>query len=161
MHITRPSFPTMVTLLEEDSLRRLNSPHDSNLELSLSYPDTRQPTSKQTPFQQPSQLLSFSYNSEHQLEFNDSALRYFVDPPRGANLAYGYERLVMNQDQRGRIDGLLQAFARAKETDSSSVLQDVGVVSWRGVMTKYAYCLLRNPFWLTQIRLTKNTDITL
>ena len=150
----------------EDSLRqqkkpRLDSPHDSNLELSLSYPERRQPTPKQTPFQQPSQFLSFSYDSSHQLEFTNSALRYFTDPPRGANLAYGYERRVMRQDDRGRIDGLLQAFARAREMDSSSFLQDIGVISWRGVMTKYACCLLRIPFWLTQIRLMENIDITL
>ena len=167
MHETRYSRTTMSKrTLSEDSLRRrtkprLDSPQDPNLELSLSYPDTCQLTAKQTPFQQPVPLLSFSYNSSHQLEFSDSALRYFIDPPRGANLAYGYERWVRKPDERGRIDGLLQAFTRARERDSSSFLQGVGVIAWRGVMTRYAYCLLRNLFWLTRIRSRENINITL
>ncbi|KAF8910602.1 hypothetical protein CPB84DRAFT_1764102, partial [Gymnopilus junonius] len=40
------------------------------------------------------QLTTFSYTPEHVQEFTDSALRYYVDPPPGANLSYGFERWV-------------------------------------------------------------------
>lgn len=117
---------------------KLNHHSDPLLEPSLSYPDISRPIARQTPFQQPTQLLSFSYNSAHELEFNDSALRYFVDPPRDASLEYGYDRWVRRPETRGRVDGLLQAFLKAKEKDPSPFLQDIGAVAWRGVITKCA-----------------------
>lgn len=113
-----------------------NSHPDSQSLQFLQYPDTSKHINKQTPFQQPTQLISFSYNSSHTLEFNDSALRYYVDPPPRAKLSYGYERWIRKPDGRARIDGLLQAFAKARET-SDVPLHDVGVVAWRGVITRY------------------------
>jgi len=90
---------------------------------------------QQTPFQQPTQILSFSYTPSHTLEFTDSALRYFVEPPLGAKLGYGYERWERKPDKRGRIDALLQAFFKTKGMPGVA-LQDVGVVAMRGVMTR-------------------------
>lgn len=88
------------------------------------------------PFQQPLPLLTFSYTPSRTLEFTNSALRYFVDPPRGADLGYGYERWVKRPEERGRIDGLLTAWEKIR---SGGVLggSEVGVVAWRGVITKY------------------------
>ncbi|KAF8953714.1 hypothetical protein BDZ97DRAFT_1908669 [Flammula alnicola] len=87
------------------------------------------------PFRQPSQLISFSYTPEHVQEFTDAALRYFVDPPLDASLAYGYERCVRKADDRGRIDSLLKAISNVKSKSEAS-MPEIGVVSWRGVMTK-------------------------
>ncbi|KAI0079591.1 RAI1-domain-containing protein, partial [Panus rudis PR-1116 ss-1] len=76
------------------------------------------------------------------LEFNNAALRYYVDPPPRANLQYGYDRWIRRPEERGRIDSLLQAVSRIKEKmdsrgiDGNAWLRDIGVVSWRGVMTK-------------------------
>lgn len=39
-------------------------------------------------------------------------------------------------EQRGRIDGLLQAFSKARDGSASGSLQNVEVVAWRGVMTR-------------------------
>ncbi|KAG5647335.1 hypothetical protein DXG03_000403 [Asterophora parasitica] len=108
---------------------------------SLAYPSTSQTITKQTPFQQPTQILSFSFTPSRTLEFTDSALRYFVEPPIGAKLSYGYDRWVRKPDGRGRIDGLLQAFSKAKGMPNVA-LQDVGVVAWRGVMTR----ILTSPY---------------
>ncbi|KAG6900838.1 hypothetical protein C0993_000157 [Termitomyces sp. T159_Od127] len=116
------------------------SPDPQSLRV-LQYPDTSKHSNKQTPFQQPTQLISFSYNSSHTLEFNDSALRYYVDPPPEAKLNYGYESWIRKPDGRARIDGLLEAFAKARET-SNVPLHDVGVVAWRGVMTR----ILTSPY---------------
>ncbi|KAK7463369.1 decapping endonuclease targeting mRNA [Stygiomarasmius scandens] len=103
----------------------------------LSYPDITLRSTKATPFQLPTQIISFSYTPEHVLEFNDSALRYFSDPPLGAQLGYGYERWIRRPEERGRIDSLLKAFDRVKHGGKCPVnLDDVGVVSWRGVMTR-------------------------
>ncbi|KAG6865781.1 hypothetical protein C0991_011773 [Blastosporella zonata] len=102
---------------------------------ALDYPDISKAVIKQTPFQQPTQVISFSYTPSRALEFDDSALRFYVDPPPGAKLGHGYQQWVRKPDERGRIDGLLQAFAKA-QTTSGVPLQDVGVVAWRGVMTK-------------------------
>ncbi|KAG6894849.1 hypothetical protein C0992_004324 [Termitomyces sp. T32_za158] len=107
----------------------------------LQYPDISKHSNKQTPFQQPTQLISFSYNSSHTLEFNDSSLRYYVDPPPGAKLNYGYEHWIRKPDGRARIDGLLQAFSKAREI-SNVPLHDVGVVAWRGVITR----ILTSPY---------------
>lgn len=90
-------------------------------------------------FQQPQQLLTFSYTPEHVLEFTDSGLRYFVDPPSGADLKYGYDRWIKRPEEKGRLDSLLRAVSkiRTKMGDSGQDwLKSIGVVSWRGVMTK-------------------------
>ncbi|KAI0034723.1 RAI1-domain-containing protein [Vararia minispora EC-137] len=70
-------------------------------------------------------------------QFNDSALRYFVDPPRRANLRYGYERWIRRPDERGRLDSLLRAYVRVLDKPPPDVGSlSAGVVSWRGIMTK-------------------------
>jgi RAT1-interacting protein len=110
---------------------------------TLAYPRIPSDTPpKQTPFQQPTPLLSFSKTPDRTVEFTDSALRYFVDPPRGAQLGYGYERWVPKVEERGRVDGLVQALARVRVGGGVGVGGeggDVGVVAWRGVITRYAW----------------------
>ncbi|KAI0925658.1 hypothetical protein AcV5_008336 [Taiwanofungus camphoratus] len=119
---------------EPPTKRRLIS-HD------LPYPSTSTSV-RPVPLQQPLPLLTFSYTPSRTLEFTDSALRYYVDPPGGAELRYGYERWVKRPEEKGRIDGLLKAVHRIRTrmdesgTDGSRWLRDIGVVSWRGVMTK-------------------------
>jgi RAT1-interacting protein len=109
----------------------------------LPYPDLTNPNPVSIPFQQPSQLISFSYDASHTQEFDDSALRYFVHPRLGADLSFGYKRWIKRPDERGRIDALLKAIAKAKEDGVSRGVQlpEIGVVSWRGVMTKYVLSL--------------------
>ena len=105
----------------------------------LAYPDLSHPKPISTPFQQPSQLISFSYTPGHVQEFTNSALRYFVDPPLGAHLAYGYERWIKRPDERGRLDALLKAISKVKRDaeGNGAKFPEIGVISWRGVMTKY------------------------
>lgn len=122
--------------------QRISTPSSEPSLSTLSYPSISTPILKQTPFQQPSQLISFSYTPEHVLEFTDSALRYFVDPPVGAKLDYGYERWVRKPDERGRLDGLLKAISQIrKDPMRAPNLPEIGLVSWRGVMTKYVFSL--------------------
>ena len=104
----------------------------------LAYPKGPQNV-KQVPFQQPSQLISFSYDSEHIQEFTDSALRYFVDPPIDSNLGYGYERWNYESDDRGRIDALLKSVSKIRRDTVAcgDAFPEIGLISWRGVMTKY------------------------
>ncbi|KAF9223316.1 RAI1-domain-containing protein [Gyrodon lividus] len=114
---------------------------DRSSHFNLSYPSLSHATSKPPPFQQPTQLLTFSYTSDHVLEFNDSALRYFVDPPHGADLGYGYDRWIKRPEERGRLDPLLMAWSRFKKSlseghSSQSKPPDISVMSWRGIMTK-------------------------
>ncbi|KAG8212941.1 RAI1-domain-containing protein, partial [Butyriboletus roseoflavus] len=110
--------------------------------LTLAYPSLSHAPSKPPPFQQPTPLLTFSYTPDHVLEFNDSALRYYVDPPRGADLGYGYDRWIRRPDERGRLDTLLRAWSRFKKSlcegpsASQSKAPDIHVMSWRGIMTK-------------------------
>jgi len=114
--------------------RRLN---DATLSLSPIEP------SRPPPFQQPYQLLSFSYTSLpspkepdrriRTLEWNNSSMRFFVPPPPSANLAYGYERWIKRPEERGRLDGLLEACLR-RECEAERTR--AGVVTWRGVITK-------------------------
>ena len=131
--------------------RRSPSPKRSNTttDLTLNYPNTSQPPRQSIPFQQPNQIISFSYTSTKTLEFTNSALRYLADPPAGAQLNYGYEQWVRKPEQKARIDGLLRAFSKARSGNGPS-LQDVEIVAWRGVMTKcvncfYVHCHNSNP----------------
>ncbi|KAF9446833.1 RAI1-domain-containing protein [Macrolepiota fuliginosa MF-IS2] len=106
----------------------------------LSYPDTTTPLPRSVvppPFQQPTQLMTFSYSEERELVFDDSALRYYVEPPRGAKLDYGYGQWVKQVEERGRIDSLLRALSRVRgDPTRQGAVKELGVVSWRGVMTK-------------------------
>lgn len=110
----------------------------------LLYPSTSAPYKSAKPvlFQQPSSLLTFSYTPDRTLEFDNSAMRYYVDPPTGAELRYGYEWWIKRPEERGRLDGLLRAVTRVKEKMDASGgsgtrwLRDISVISWRGVMTK-------------------------
>ena len=65
--------------------------------------------------------------------FDNSALKYFVEPPRGADLGYRYDQWIRRPEERGRLDGLLEAWSKIK---AKGGLGEIGVVSWRGVMTK-------------------------
>ncbi len=107
---------------------------------TLSYPTTTGQASRAVapvPFQQPTQLTTFSYSTERELTFDNSALRYYVEPPRGAKLSYGYERWVKQVEERGRIDSLLRALSRIRgDSTRQAAVKELGVVSWRGVMTK-------------------------
>ncbi|KAF8522382.1 RAI1 like PD-XK nuclease-domain-containing protein [Gautieria morchelliformis] len=105
--------------------------------------------SRPPPFQQPHQLLSFSYTSlpapddarqrVRTLEWNNSSMRYLVPPPPSADLAYGYERWIKRPEERGRLDGLLEACLR-KECEAERAR--ASVVTWRGVVTK----ILTSPY---------------
>lgn len=112
---------------------------------SLPYPPLHSSTSIQpVPFQQPTGLLTFSYTPQRVLEFTNSALRYYIDPPPGADLRYGYERWIKRPEEKSRLDGLLRAIERLIEKADASMgfgsgqkwLHDIAVVTWRGVMTK-------------------------
>ncbi|KAI9509830.1 RAI1-domain-containing protein [Russula earlei] len=100
---------------------------------SLSYPSTSQPPTRPAPFQRPRPLISFSYDTNRQLEFSEAAMRYYVSPPSGADLGHGYERWIRRPEERGRLDGLLRAISEIRKRGTDPV---VSIVSWRGVMTK-------------------------
>ncbi|CDO74212.1 hypothetical protein BN946_scf185043.g264 [Trametes cinnabarina] len=111
----------------------------------LRYPPTNSAqVIKPVPFQQPTALLTFSYTPQRVLEFTNSALRYYIDPPPGADLRYGYERWIKRPEERTRLDGLLRAIKRVMQKADASAgpgsgskwLQDIAVVTWRGIMTK-------------------------
>ncbi|KAJ3792974.1 RAI1-domain-containing protein [Lentinula aff. detonsa] len=133
------------------SKRRLDAYSDS---------PTTSPIAKQTMLaQQPMPLTSFSYTPDHIQEFNDSALRYFRPPPPNAHLGYGYERWVRRPEGRSRIDSLLRAVDRVTDGQRKKMnLEDVGVVAWRGVITR----ILTAPYedregWEMNVMLIKGT----
>lgn len=101
---------------------------------SLDYPSLSKTKPKAVPFQQPTQVLTFSYNEAHELEFTNSAMRYYVEPPNGAKLGYGYDRWVKRLDTRTRLDSLLRALLKARAQGS---VDNIGLVTWRGIITKY------------------------
>lgn len=113
---------------------------DARQEENLPYPDITQPLPRNvtpTPFQQPTQLTTFSYTPDRELVFDNSAMKYYVEPPRGVKLNYGYDRWVKQVEGRGRIDNLLKALLRVRSDPTRhTAVKELGVVSWRGVMTK-------------------------
>ena len=137
-------LPEDTTELPERKRTRIEDKPSSHSSEFFTYPSTSTPARLGHPvhFQKPQSLLTFSYSPSRVLEFNDSALRYYVDPPRGANLRYGYDRWIRRPEEKGRLDGLLRSLIkigidrRQKGETSTAWLRDIGVVSWRGVMTK-------------------------
>ena len=121
------------------------SPAQTASSAKLEYPSTSssQPV-RPVPFQQPTGLLTFSYTPQRVLQFDDSALRYYSEPPHGADLRYGYERWIKRPEERTRLDPLLRALERyidkvdagAGSGTGRKWLRDIAVVTWRGVMTK-------------------------
>lgn len=112
----------------------------------LNYPAPGSAVGPPPAFQQPTPLISFSYSPARELEFTDSALRYFVPPPRNAQLAYAYDRWNRRPEGRARIDGLLRALSAARAKRHPLLASGVGVVAWRGVITR---CVL---FFVPSVR---------
>lgn len=124
----------------EPSTPGKESPRGASEEESLSYPDITRPLPRNvvpTPFQQPTQLATFSYTPDRELVFDNSAMKYYVEPPRGVKLNYGYDQWIKQEEERGRIDNLLKALSRVRSDPTRhTAVKELGVVSWRGVMTK-------------------------
>lgn len=124
---------------EDGSAREVEEAGKPFPKLELAYP-SKSPSSGRNgppvPFQQPTALTTFSYNSKRELLFDDSALRYYVDPPHGADLRYGYERWVKRPEEKGRLDGLLKAWLKVRNGFPEGFMNG-GVIAWRGVMTRY------------------------
>ena len=123
--------PANDDLLPEGKVARVKLASD----YTLGYPSLSHTPSHTPAFQRPSQLLTFSYSPSHVQQFDDSALRYFVDPPRGADLNHGYANWTRRPEERGRIDSLLSAWSRFNKSIQGQS-PHIGVISWRGVMTK-------------------------
>jgi RAT1-interacting protein len=107
---------------------------------SLLYPSTSQSVSRTVPFQRPLPLISFSYTEDRKLEFNDAAMRYYVNPPPDADLRHGHDRWIRRPEERGRLDGLLRAILEIRRRGTGDPV--ISIVSWRGVMTK---CVQSQP----------------
>lgn len=103
--------------------------------LELAFPSTSSGGSSPAPppFQYPFQLISFSYTPSRELEFTNSALRYYAKPPHGADLSFHYDSWIKRPEERGRLDGLLEACLHERVLPESG---RANVISWRGVMTK-------------------------
>lgn len=84
-------------------------------------------------FGQPQQLACFSYTPERELCFDNSALKYYVPAPLGADLGYRYEHWIKRPEERGRIDSLLRAIEQKHVVEE---LKKGAFVAWRGVITK-------------------------
>lgn len=92
------------------------------------------------------QLIAFSYTNEHRQEFNDNSMRYFVEPPLGADLNSGYENWKADSEWRGGIGDLLRAVCHAKwahekernENGSLNAGKFVmpDIIAWRGNIMK-------------------------
>ncbi|KAG8789962.1 decapping endonuclease targeting mRNA [Serendipita sp. 398] len=97
-------------------------------------PPSRESKPSSVEFQKPYQLISFSYTPERRLVFDDSALRYWVEPPRHADLGHRFSHWIRRPEERGRIDSLLEAISqpRCEEARKKQGL----VVCWRGVLCK-------------------------
>ncbi|KAF9019874.1 hypothetical protein BDZ89DRAFT_1072699, partial [Hymenopellis radicata] len=80
-------------------------------------------------------IISFSYDSNHTQKFDDSARRYFVDPPIGAQLSYGYDDWVPPPTEDGKLDDLLRAISRAQRAGNLDLSQ-INAIAWRGAMTR-------------------------
>ncbi|KAJ7707493.1 RAI1 like PD-XK nuclease-domain-containing protein [Mycena rosella] len=142
----RPLSPTAEAPPPTTKRRRSRSASPASLSLpsthKLAFSATASTAGPSPAFQQPTQLISFSYTPEREFELTDSALRYLVQPPRNAQLAHAYDRWERRPERRSRIDGLLRALSAARAKRHPALASGVGVVAWRGVMTR----ILTSPY---------------
>ena len=132
---------------DEDKRAAFKQPRTDTPSVTLVYPSITQSSPRAVPFQRPQPLISFSYNKDRKLEFSDAAMRYYVDPPPGADLGYGYDRWVRRPEEKGRLDGLLRAISEMRRRGDSP---DIGVISWRGTMTKCVQAIPPRTLRLTE-----------
>jgi RAT1-interacting protein len=85
-------------------------------------------------YQSPFQIATFSYNAEREQVFDDSSLKYYVEPPPNANLTYRFDNWKRKPEDRTRLDPLLAACAQNKLSRAETKRADV--ITWRGVLTK-------------------------
>lgn len=97
----------------------------------IAYPQVA--PAKAPALQYPNQLTTFSYTANHELEFTNSAMRYYCEAPLNADLSYRYENWIKKPESRGRLDGLLKACLRDEVVTER---QRANIITWRGVMTK-------------------------
>ena len=102
--------------------------------------------------QQPALLTTFSYDTAKRRLHDDSAKRWFREPPVGADLNYGFERYVEEPHVPDPLDSVLYtlmeraggALDRTAVAGTPSIspaavaaeLLRMQVVTWRGIMTK-------------------------
>ncbi|KAK7016290.1 RAI1 domain-containing protein [Favolaschia claudopus] len=103
---------------------------------ALPYPSLSAAPTSPPAFQQPTQIISFSYTPARKLEFTNSALRFLAALPPRPQLSYAYERWQRRPETRPRIDGLLRALSTARAKNHPSLANGVGAVGWRGVLTR-------------------------
>lgn len=90
-------------------------------------------------FSQPQLLSSFSYDGDRIQHFDDSSLKYFVQPskPRGLDLGRGFKEAVWKPEGSEGPDALLATLERLDQSHDE-LLDSIKVVSWRGLLTKFA-----------------------
>lgn len=108
--------------------RRDNSPP------SLLQLPSRHWSPRPVAFQKPFQLISFSYTPQRQLVFDNSALKFWVEPPQHADLSHRYGHWIKRREEKGRLDGLLRAI---NEEPCQDTKRKAHVVCWRGILCKY------------------------
>ncbi|KDQ14966.1 hypothetical protein BOTBODRAFT_131994 [Botryobasidium botryosum FD-172 SS1] len=109
------------------------APPSTRNDEQYSFPIPPRVPSEPLPLQRPKCLLTFSYNANHELEFNNSAMKYFSPPPAQADLNWGYDRWVHKEEGIVRLDSLLQATLRDEARYEAGRAH---LVTWRGIMTK-------------------------
>ncbi|EJU05097.1 RAI1-domain-containing protein [Dacryopinax primogenitus] len=104
----------------------------------------------------PTQIATFSYDANHVLRYDDSSLRYFVEPQKGADLEMEFEQWPGPEEDPGRLDSLL--FAYMREVDSGKDLEKPNVMTWRGMMTRIVTALYeRRDSWEMNAMLVDGT----
>ncbi|KAK7033270.1 RAI1 domain-containing protein [Favolaschia claudopus] len=103
---------------------------------ALPYPSLSVAPTSPPAFQQPTQIISFSYTPDRKLEFTNSALRFLAALPPRPQLSYAYERWTRRPETRPRIDGLLRALSTARAKNHPALASGFGAVGWRGVLTR-------------------------
>ncbi|CEH13273.1 Nuclear 5'-3' exoribonuclease-interacting protein, Rai1p [Ceraceosorus bombacis] len=97
----------------------------------------------------PQRLTSYSFDGERKLLLNDSAQKYFKDPPAGVDLGYGFSKAKWREPKIEHLDTLLTSLQSACPADrhaaSSGAASDIhrtltdgtpSLITWRGMMTK-------------------------
>lgn len=90
-----------------------------------------------TPFQQPVQITSFSYDESRNLYHDDRSRKFYHPPPPRANLNRGFEEFVERDESvNEHLDSLLISLMKLSKSEKNEQLGRANLITWRGMMTR-------------------------
>ncbi|KAL2760803.1 hypothetical protein ACRALDRAFT_2095428 [Sodiomyces alcalophilus JCM 7366] len=91
------------------------------------------------PVKRPKEFACFSYDDNHEFHLGDSSMRWYYNPPIGADLSKGFNQFIKHDDSKDEHLVSLLKTIKAHEEETGKKI-DAQIITWRGMMTKIMSC---------------------